>query len=140
MVQLDGKMVKVLVSLLTANGGFVIGDEKEVIGEPSAHDLKSWSLRSAVIAESPVELQSSWVNDVYHDFQVNFEYILVLQAFPGGTRLPVWGPGTHSYVRLLRGSLRIRRFEINSRPIFYFQVGHTLIFNWIVCLSFSRRT
>lgn len=71
MVQLDDKMVKVLVSLLTASGSSIIGDSGHTVSEPSVHDLKPWSLRSASIAENPVDIQSSWVNYVCQDFEVS---------------------------------------------------------------------
>ncbi|CAM9140790.1 unnamed protein product [Ectocarpus sp. 6 AP-2014] len=71
MVQLDDKMVKVLVSLLTASGSSIIGDSGHTVSEPSVHDLKPWSLRSASIAENPVDVQSSWVNYVCQDFEVS---------------------------------------------------------------------
>lgn len=71
MVQLDDKMVKVLVSLLTATGTSVIGDGGNTVSEPSVHDLKPWSLRSASIAENPVDVQPSWINYVCQDFEVS---------------------------------------------------------------------
>lgn len=71
MVQLDDKMVKVLVSLLTVTGSLVIGDGSNAVSEPSVHDLKPWSLQSASIAENPVNIQSSWVNDICQDFEVS---------------------------------------------------------------------
>lgn len=72
MVQLDDKMVKVLVSLLSATGTSVVGDGgSTAVSEPSVHDLKPWSLRSASIAENPVDVQSSWINYVCQDFEVS---------------------------------------------------------------------
>lgn len=71
MVQLDDKMVKVLVSLLTATGNFVVGDGGNTVSEPSVHDLKPWSLRYASIAENPVDVQPSWINYVCQDFEVS---------------------------------------------------------------------
>lgn len=70
MVQLDDKMVKVLVSLLTATGTSVIGDGGNTVPEPPVHDLKPWSLRSASVAENPVDVQPSWINYVCQDFEV----------------------------------------------------------------------
>lgn len=71
MVQLDDKMVKVLVSLLSATGNSVVGDGGNTVSEPSVHDLKPWSLRSASIAENPVDVQPSWINYVCQDFEVS---------------------------------------------------------------------
>lgn len=70
MVQLDDNMVKVLVSLLTATGTSVAGDGGSTVSEPSVHDLKPWSLRSASITENPVDVQPSWINYVCQDFEV----------------------------------------------------------------------
>lgn len=82
MVQLDDKMVKVLVSLLTAAGNSVVGDGGNTVSEPSVHDLKPWSLRSASIAENPVDIQPSWINYVCQDFEVGTS-----RAFTRGWRL-----------------------------------------------------
>lgn len=71
MVQLDDKMVKVLVSLLTATGNSVVGDGGNTVPEPSVHDLKPWSLRSASIVENPIDVQPSWINYVCQDFEVS---------------------------------------------------------------------
>lgn len=70
MVELDDKMVKVLVSLLSATGNSVIGNGANTVSEPSIHDLKPWSLRSASIVENPVDIQPSWVNYVRKNFEV----------------------------------------------------------------------
>lgn len=79
MVQLDDKMVKVLVSLLTATGSSVIGDDGNAVSEPSVHDLKPWNLRSASIVENPVDVKSSWINDVCQDFEVSKVYAIYLR-------------------------------------------------------------
>ncbi|CAB1104642.1 unnamed protein product [Ectocarpus sp. CCAP 1310/34] len=79
MVQLDDKMVNVLVSLLTASGSSIIGDCGHTVSEPSVHDLKPWSLRSASIAENPVDVQSSWVNYVCQDFEGYIRMTMMLQ-------------------------------------------------------------
>lgn len=71
MVEIDDKMVKVLVSLLSATSTSVIEDEGNAVSEPSVHDLKPWNLRSASIAENPVDAQSSWINDVCQEFEVS---------------------------------------------------------------------
>lgn len=70
MVELNDKMVKVLVSLLQVTGSSVIGDGDNAVSEPSVHDLRPWNLRSASITENPVNVKSSWVNDVCQDFEV----------------------------------------------------------------------
>ena len=74
MVQLDDKMVKVLVSLLSATGNSVVGDGGSTVSEPSVHDLKPWSLRSASIADNPFDVQPSWINYVCQDFEVSTPY------------------------------------------------------------------
>ena len=75
MVQLDDKMVKVLVSLLTASGTSVVGDGENTVSEPSVHDLKPWSLRSSSITENPVGVQPSWINYVCQDFEVSALFV-----------------------------------------------------------------
>lgn len=70
MVELNDKMVKVLVSLLQVTGSSVIGEGDNAVSEPSVHDLRPWNLRSASIAENPVDVQSSWINDVFQDCEV----------------------------------------------------------------------
>lgn len=70
MVQLDDKMVNVLVSLLTATGSATNDDGSIAVPEPSAHDLRPWSLRSASVSENPVEAQPSWINYVCQGFEV----------------------------------------------------------------------
>lgn len=71
MVELDDKMVKVLVSLLQASEGWAIGDVGHAVPEPSLHDLKPWTLRPALVTENPVDVQPSWINDVCLDFEVS---------------------------------------------------------------------
>lgn len=71
MVELDDKMVKVLVSLLSATGNSAVGNGTNVVSEPSVHDLKPWNLRSASVVENPVDVQPSWVNYVRKNFEVS---------------------------------------------------------------------
>lgn len=71
MVELDDKMVKVLVSLLQATEGWAVGDVGSVVPEPSLHDLKPWTLRPALVTDNPVDAQPSWINDVWLDFEVS---------------------------------------------------------------------
>lgn len=89
MVQLDDKMVKVLVSLLTATGTSIVGDGGNTVSEPSVHDLKPWSSRSSSIAENPVGVHPSWINYVCQDFEVKTSLLLCTSpkaalAFPAG--------------------------------------------------------
>lgn len=70
MVQLDDKMVNVLVSLLTATGSTATDDGSIAVPEPSAHDLRPWTLRSASVRENPVQAQPSWINNVCQGFEV----------------------------------------------------------------------
>lgn len=71
MVELDDKMVKVLVSLLQGAESWSIGDVGHAVPEPSLHDLKSWTLRQALVTENPVDVQPSWINDVCLDLEVS---------------------------------------------------------------------
>lgn len=72
MVELDDRMVKVLVSLLQASEGWAVSDVGSVVPEPSLHDLKSWTLRPALVTDNPVDGQPCWVNDVWLDFEVSY--------------------------------------------------------------------
>lgn len=76
MVQLDDKMVNVLVSLLTATGSTATDDGSIAVPEPSAHDLRPWTLRAASVRENPVEAQPSWINYVCQGFEVKTICIL----------------------------------------------------------------
>ena len=78
MVQLDDKMVNVLVSLLTATGSTATDDGSIAVPEPSAHDLRPWPLRSASVRENPIEAQPSWINYVCQGFEVRPIYINIL--------------------------------------------------------------
>lgn len=71
MVELDDKMVKVLVSLLQVTGRYLVGDSTSSMSEPSLHDLKSWNLRQSAVREKFVEAQPSWVNDICQDLEVS---------------------------------------------------------------------
>lgn len=88
MVQLDDKMVNVLVSLLTATGSTATDDGSIAVPEPSAHDLIPWTLRSASVRENPVEAQPSWINYVCQGFEVRTFYtlILILVIFAGALK------------------------------------------------------
>ncbi|CAM9466039.1 unnamed protein product [Scytosiphon promiscuus] len=83
MVELDDKMVKVLVSLLSATGDSVVGNGMNAVSEPSVHDLKPWSVRSATIVENPVNVQPSWINYVRKNFEVSTAQVELPPLLPG---------------------------------------------------------
>lgn len=71
MVELDDKMVKVMVSLLQMPGGLLNGDAGSVVPEPSLHDLRPWSVHPALVTESAIDVQPCWINNVRQDLEVS---------------------------------------------------------------------
>lgn len=71
MVELDDKMVKVLVSLLQAIKTSATDDSENSVSEPSFHDLRAWTACPASVTEHPVNIQPSWINDVCLEVDVS---------------------------------------------------------------------
>lgn len=71
MVELDERMVKVLVSLLKLSERSVVGEAGNVVSEPSLHDLQPWTMRRPLLTENTIDVQPSWINCVCQDLEVS---------------------------------------------------------------------
>lgn len=103
MLELNDNIVKMLVSVLTATGSPVMREREKTTLEPSMHDLRPYSLRPASMTQSPLNLQSSWVNNVRLGFEVSPVYVEQPPLLPDSTRGTVSRSGTPAGGWDLRG-------------------------------------